>query len=897
MNRFRIYLMLLLMSLAGVTLVGCTEDDDQQVQYGYVQFKVGQSNAPVPEKVATRSNKPEKLADAKKIKLRLFYKGQNIEQTLLLNAYNEENAEYGLRSDKLSLLAGEYRLDAYTLYDKLDRNICHIDFEEEKIPFVIVAGGMQVLHLNPEVNYEYGRVSFKLVKEWATRSAGEDSDYPFSDIRTVDIRVKNLSDDVVTTFEKIPVKYTEDFKQGADEDFMSGLNEEEAKLNQNINAETAYAVCDTILWLKKGEYRILDCTTYSDKNGKTPLGVEQDNTGRIFEIKNDADTKDVNVPINLSKAAEYIKDYIALKQIWEALDGPNWSYAGDVYADGVNWYFNKDIDMWGDQPGVQLDANGRVATISLEGFGPKGVVPDAIGQLTELSILYLGSHSELLGGHLFGRITPDMTAEQMNAIRMDYADRVLDKDFRTGYSDMWQKVIELDPNEKPIKKGISLSGIHFGDMTDSIVGVSKALQRCTNLQQFFIANSPITVDSFFVDIKPESPFYEERDSLSWENLTNLYDIEIFNCPKLTGLPMEMLASIPELQMLNVASNKGITGEQLKKDWETFINGNSGDRLQVLYLGFNNLEETPSYDTLRMMTKLGMIDCTNNQLKTVHPFGKEITLAKVYFDYNKIEKLTAAPDGYFCGFSQLESFSATHNEMTEFPNIFNAKSVYVMQSVDFSYNKISSFEGGDKFKGINSSAVNITHNNLETFPGILFEKGSPMNQLILAGNGMKEIPEGSLKGENTYLLEALDLSNNYLSELPDDFYARTLPYLYGLDLSYNRFSSFPTKPLSISTLNRFFIRYQRDEDGNRILKEWPTGLYTCPSMAIFLIGGNDLRKIEDTISPYIMYFEIADNPNISIDLSSVCDYIYAGYYTLIYDKTQDIRGCDALDLEK
>ena len=896
MNRFRIYLMLLLMSLAGVTLVGCTEDDDQQVQYGYVQFKVGQSNAPAPEKVATRSNKPEKLADAKKIKLRLFYKGQNIEQTLLLNAYNEENAEYGLRSDKLSLLAGEYRLDAYTLYDKLDRNICHIDFEEEKIPFVIVAGGMQVLHLNPEVNYEYGRVSFKLVKEWGkTRAAGEDGGYPFSDIRTVDIRVKNLSDDVVTTFEKIPVKYTEDFKQGADEDFMSGLNEEEAKLNQNINAETAYAVCDTILWLKKGEYRILDCTTYSDKNGKTPLGVEQDNTGRIFEIKNDADTKDVNVPINLSKAAEYIKDYIALKQIWEALDGPNWSYAGDVYADGVNWYFNKDIDMWGDQPGVQLDGNGRVATISLEGFGPKGVVPDAIGQLTELSILYLGSHSELLGGHVFGRVTPNMTEEQLKAIRMDYADRVLDKDFRTGYSDMWQKVIELDPNEKPIKKGISLSGIHFGDMTDSIVGVSKALQRCTNLQQFFIANSPITKEGFFRDIEAGSPYANEQ--LSWENLTALTDIEIFNCPKLTGLPMEMLASIPELQMLNVASNKGITGKQLKKDWETFINGNSGDRLQVLYLGFNNLEETPSYDTLRMMTKLGMIDCTNNQLKTVHPFGKEITLAKVYFDYNKIEKLTAAPDGYFCGFSQLESFSATHNEMTEFPNIFNAKSVYVMQSVDFSYNKISSFEGDDKFKGINASAVNITHNNLETFPGILFEKGSPMNQLILAGNGMKEIPEGSLKGEKTYLLEALDLSNNYLSELPDDFYARTLPYLYGLDLSYNRFSSFPTKPLSISTLNRFFIRYQRDEDGNRILKEWPTGLYTCPSMAIFLIGGNDLRKIEDTISPYIMYFEIADNPNISIDLSSVCDYIYAGYYTLIYDKTQDIRGCDALDLEK
>ncbi len=879
MNRIRIYLMLFMMSLAGVALVGCSDDDNsRQVQYGYVQFKVGQAT--------TRSvGKLESLADAKKLKVTLKYDGHTIEQTLLLNAYNDENAEYGLRSDKLRLLAGEYSLVNYTLYDKLDQEIQKKDIED--CLFTIVAGGMHVQHISPDV-VERGRVSFKLVKEWTqTRGAGSDGYYPFSDIKTVDITVQNSFTRELTTFEKIAVKYTEDFNQSsADENLYPGAK-----------AEASYALCDTIVWLKTGEYRVHHCVTYSDKKGKTMLATEYNPTTETFTIENDVDTKEVNVPINLSETAEYIKDYIALKEIWLALDGPNWSYAGDVEPDGVNWNFNKEIDLWGEQPGVQLDANGRVATISLEGFGPRGVVPDAIGQLTELSILYLGSHSDLLGGHLFGRITPDMTAEQMSAIRMDYADRVLDKDFRTGYSALWQKTIEMDPNEKPIKKGISLKGIHFGDMTNGIVGISRALQRCTNLQQLFIANCPIEVDSFFRDIEPESPFYAERNSLSWENLTTLYDIEIFNCPKLTALPMEMLASIPELQMLNVASNKGISGEQLKADWEAFINGNSGDRLQVLYLGFNNLEETPVYEELRKMTKLGMIDCTNNQLKTVHPFGKEITLAKVFLDYNKIEELTAAPDGYFCGYSQLESFSATNNEMTLFPDIFNAKSVYVMQSVDFSYNKISGFENGDDFKGINSSAVNITNNRLETFPGILFKKGSPMNQLILAGNGMKRIPEGSLQGENTFLLEALDLSYNYLSELPDDFYARTLPYLAGMDLSYNRFSSFPTKPLSISTLSRFFIRYQRDENGNRSLKEWPTGLYTCPSMAVFCIGGNDLRKIEDTISPYIMYFEIADNPNISIDMSSVCDYIYAGYYTLIYDRTQDIRGCDALTLEK
>ena len=33
------------------------------------------------------------------------------------------------------------------------------------------------------------------------------------------------------------------------------------------------------------------------------------------------------------------------------------------------------------------------------------------------------------------------------------------------------------------------------------------------------------------------------------------------------------------------------------------------------------------------------------------------------------------------------------------------------------------------------------------------------------------------------------------------------------------------------------------------------------------------------------------------MSSICPYIEAGMYMLIYDKTQDIRGCDALDIKR
>lgn len=890
MNKRLIYLFTLLLAFVLVGFTSCSENDSiVEGEYGYVQFKLYKNVASDKQSVGkTRAvTELEYLHDANKVKVVLRYDGNSISQTLVLHSYNAENAEYGLRSEKLRLLEGEYQVIGYSLYDKLDKELFACDVNDCK--FEVVKGGLVVQDLYVNA-VERGLASFKLVKEWGnkqnvakTRAAEESNEYPFSNIKVVDIKVQNIATKDVVTIKKVRVNYVEDFANDS---------------TPGKNSAISYALCDTVVWLNAGTYRVQECVTYSDKNGKNMLATEYNTTSKTFEIKDNTLTKDIDVPVNLSETAEYIKDYIALKEIWEALDGPNWSYAGEVEAQGANWNFNKEIDLWGEQPGVQLNSEGRVETISLEGFGPKGVVPDAIGQLTDLAILFLGSHSDLLGGHpLFGRITPGMTVEQKNALRMDYAEKVLQKDFRLGLSETWQKTIDADAKQVPLKKAVSLKGIQFGDMTNGIAGVSKAIMRCTNLQQLFIANCPITSDGFFREIKEESPFFAGKDTLSWEKMTSLYDIEIFNCPKLTALPMDMLGNLPELQMLNVSANKGISGEQLKADWEALINGKCGAKIQVIYFGFNNLKEFPEHEELKKMVKLGMIDCTNNQIEKVHPFGKEINLAQVYLDYNKIKEIPAAPDGYFIGFSQLETFSASHNEIELFPDIFNAKSIDVCQSVNFSYNKIAGFENGDNFKGINASQINLSDNYLKTFPGVLFKKGSPMNYLVLAGNGMEEIPEGSLTGENSFMLEALDLSYNYLSKLPDDFYSRNLTYLAGLDLSYNCFAEFPTKPLSIGYLSRYFIRYQRDKDGNRILKEWPTGLYTCPSLNFFCIGGNDIRKIEDTISPDIFYFEIADNPNISIDLSAVCDYIRLGYYMLVYDRTQDIRGCDALDLER
>ena len=870
------------------TIVGCSDnkEDLEQTQYGYVQFNILKS-ASYDDFVDSRAlDKLNFLNDAKKVEVVLQRNGETISQTLVLNSYNKENAEFGLRSDKLRLLVGEYSISGYHFYDSLDKLI--LSGETDDNLFTVVSGGLTSKAL-PVASVEYGMVSFKLVKEFTKTRATAENTYPFGNIKLVDISVKNTFTSEVTEIKKVSVTYVEDFKSGAqDENLYPGKN-----------AETSYFECDTVAWLKAGTYQICGYTTYSDKNGKTVLEVANVSANTSFVVRDNKLTEKVEVPVSLSENAEYIKDYLALKKIWEALDGPNWYYVGISEPVGSNWNFNKDIDLWGDQPGVILDNDGRVVSITLEDFGAKGIVPDEIGQLTKLAALYLGSHSELLGGHAFSRdFKLNMTESERKAMRMDYDKNVLARDFREGFSENMRYGFELMPDAKPIKSNrISTKAIAFGDLTNGIVGVSKAVMRLTELEQFYIANSPITTENFFREIKLSSPFYAERNELNWANFNKLYDVEIYNCPNLTALPMEMLANLPELQMLNIASNRGISGIQLKKDWEAFIDGLSGPKIQVIYMGYNNLEEFPKHEDLKKVVRLGMLDCVHNKVKKVHPFGKEINFTKLYLDYNEITEIPHAEDGYFFGYSDVETFTCTHNKITTFPDIFNAKSVYIMGSLDFSYNQISSFENGDNFRGVNTGQLNLSNNHLTQFPGILFKKESPIYYLILAGNGMTEIPEGSMEGKNAYLLEAIDLSYNKLTKLSDDFYATTLPYLTGIDLSYNSFSKFPTAPLSIGTLQQFHIRHQRDDEGNRCLREWPTGLYTCPSLMYFTIGSNDLRKINDTISPNILVFEIKDNPNISIDLSAVCDYISIGYYLLIYDKTQDIRGCDILDLEE
>lgn len=905
MNLHKLYsiffLPLIISLLTIVVATGCSDDDEAlQSQYGYVQFKLYKSTS-FDKGTVTRgvTDKLESLFDAQKIMVVMTHNGTTVSQTLPLNAYNANNAEYGLRSDKLQLLAGTYKIIGYYLYDKLDKVLLAGPAGEDN-EFTVVSGGLQEQTLTVDA-VSRGTVTFKLTKEGlSTRAAGE---YLFSNIRFIDVTVMNTFTRVTTGLKGMKVTYEEDSKENQNPD--------------NVNdkyMDIGVARCDSAVWLPAGTYQVVAYTTYSQSGSTKPELETQSVRGEPFIVEDNKLTEDANVPIQLKETAEYIKDYKALKAIWEALDGKNWKYNSGIVDNTVhpsNWNFNKELDMWGDQPGVDLDANGRVTGLSLAGFGAKGRVPDAIGQLTELKTLAFGTHGETLSGRLFGedKLAPDMTEEQKQRIRMHYKRMFLDYDPRLNMSELLQDGINRHPKLQPIKKDnrITLKDTQIGGLTNRITFISKAVQRLTKLQNLYLANSPITYDNIATDWEDATSEYAKQyadEELSWSNLKDLTDVELYNCPKLTQIP-EFVYDLPELQLLNVACNKGISADQLTADWKRLADDeDTGPKVQILYLGYNNLEKFPESESLQKMVKLGLLDCVHNNVNHLEAFGTNVKLSDLMLSYNQIEEI---PDN-FCAFTdQVEGLGFSHNKLKYIPNIFNANSVYVMGSVDFSYNEIGS-EGSnikcpmDQYKGINASTVTLSYNKIKKFPTELFASGSPISTIDLSNNLMTSIPENSLKPKNgnyknTYLLTIIDLRFNKLTSLSDDFRATTLPYLSNMDVSYNCFSKFPTQPLNSSQLKAFGIRHQRDAEGNRILREWPTGITTCPSLIQLQIGSNDIRKVDEKLTPQLYILDIGDNPNISIDVTSVCPYIEAGMYVLIYDTTQDIRGCDALGIER
>lgn len=874
---------LLLILSALIIAIGCTksEPDYRNDDYGFAQFKLYKQAS-----YGTRAVKPtlDYLAEACKVKVTLGYGETTLAQTLTLYSV-EGSAEFGLRSDKLQLLTGEYRLVAFSLYDTADELIYAGTPEAESV-FTVTSGGLTVHDITVKVAQRgSARFTLKKAKEdfsnAPTRAVARQ--YTFDEIKYVTLTVGQvLQSGSVTNpikIEKLPAKFSMHFDEDIEMSSVEGYR-------------TSTVACDSLVSLPAAKYRVVAYETYD--SGKNLL--ESNASPKLSEFTvEDNKTTEADVSVTLYQSDEYLKDYYALYEIWKSLDGENWSYVGENFPRGANWEFNKDPDLWGDQPGVQLHSNGRVAKIDISGFAFRGDLSPAIGQLTELIELYLGTHNDTNLISYDPTLDSSKSLSERNRTRLqshgEYlriihpatqfaepcARALAENNIHIAATSLYDTMSEGDIiDRKSGEQRIRKMDTNHGTMCNGLRSLPAEIGKLTKLQYLFIANGAL-------ETLPE----EVGDLLSCT------DFELYNCSKLKTFPLQ-IARIPELVSINISNNSQWSAEQIYAGMDAIARGASKEKIQILYARQNSLEELP--ESFKNMTKISLLDLAYNKISKVHPLGKNVSPVQLYLDNNLLETLPADSEGYFCGYADSEAFSVRYNRLKKVPNIFSAKSSSPLTSVDFSGNDIDGFEGEENgtYRGIKVETFTLAQNpKLTKYPKALATTNSTVAYIILRGCNIDQIPEGSFEYENSIYLNSLDLSYNNLTDLPREMHAVNLPYLYGVELSFNNFEHFPFEPLDSSYLTVFAIRSQRNSAGERCLREWPEGIFNHKGLRGLYLGSNDLRKIEDTISTLIYYLDISDNPNIIFDATDICYAWQAGAYILIYDKSQTILNCDAM----
>lgn len=845
---------LILALLSSVLLfTGCTDEAEpvSEPGYGYVQFHLFKKGS-----YTKAGDKLEYLRDAAKIRVTLRSQDNDIiTPVAVVEAVDKNLSEWGLQTAKIRLIAGKYTMTAYEIYDGLDNSVL-VGSPSETVVLDVKPNGIVSEDIALNV-VDRGWAKFRLVKDLSEivgTKAGKDGadEHPFYGIQSVDLTVKNKNTGEITEITNIEVTHKfVDGEKAADPDYISGI-----------------CVSDTLVALKGGTYTVTKFRTYFDyfrKVYETSTNVAENE----FVVKDNQET-DADVPVTLHTTSGHVQDALALREIWEALDGPNWR---------IKWEFNCDVDAWTANTGVQILGNGRVASLDLTGTGAKGAMPAAIAKLTELRKLTLGTigYNAAAGGTTVttGRKLTYFTPEDHEA---DRRLTIGTRDPRSRFSKELQQSFEIAGD--PVKPGVKSLSERMPVMykpevnATDIVSLPDEINQLKNLEHITIAFSPIK--TFPVDMS---------------GLTALTDVEIFACTELTEFP-KGLATCPKLTSLTYSFNVNTAVSSMEEGISAINNGPASKTIQLLYFPNQRIDNMPDLSNIPRLSVLVIQGCGLKSFTA--PFSKDQFFVQFMASDNELTSLPRDEKGNFLAYNaETEEVNFSGNKFTELPDIFDAKSAYQVGTVDFSKNQIASVEHGDAYRGIKAATFDISYNKLKELPVQLFgTSSSSISYLKIDGNGMEKISKEAIEGKYTYRTTTISMAYNKLKSLPDEFDSLTFPYLSGIDMSYNRFDYFPYTAVNNQYLSVFIFRHQRDADGDRCMRTWPAGIgQALAGLRALYLGSNDIRVVTDELSYMIYNLDIQDNPNISIDVSAVCSYIKSGWFNLMCSPGQDIRGCD------
>ena len=557
--------LLILALLSSVLLfTGCTEEAEpvSEPGYGYVQFHLFKKGS-----YTKAGDKLEYLRDAAKIRVTLRSQDNDIiTPVAVVEAVDKNLSEWGLQTAKIRLIAGKYTMTAYEIYDGLDNSVL-VGSPSETVVLDVKPNGIVSEDIALNV-VDRGWAKFRLVKDLSEivgTKAGKDGadEHPFYGIQSVDLTVKNKNTGEITEITNIEVTHKfVDGEKAADPDYISGI-----------------CVSDTLVALKGGTYTVTKFRTYFDyfrKVYETSSNVAENE----FVVKDNQKT-DADVPVTLHTTSGHVQDALALREIWEALDGPNWR---------IKWEFNCDVDAWTANTGVQILGNGRVASLDLTGTGAKGAMPAAIAKLTELRKLTLGTigYNAAAGGTTVttGRKLTYFTPEDHEAGRRL---TIGTRDPRSRFSKELQQSFEIagDPVKPSVKSLSERMPVMYKPEVNAtdIVSLPDEINQLKNLEHITIAFSPIK--TFPADMS---------------GLTALTDVEIFACTELTEFP-KGLATCPKLTSLTYSFNVNTAVSSMEEGISAINNGPASKTIQLLYFPNQRIDNMPDLSNIPRLSVL------------------------------------------------------------------------------------------------------------------------------------------------------------------------------------------------------------------------------------------------------------------------------------------------------
>ncbi|TYH56958.1 hypothetical protein ES332_D08G056700v1 [Gossypium tomentosum] len=392
-------------------------------------------------------------------------------------------------------------------------------------------------------------------------------------------------------------------------------------------------------------------------------------------------------------------------------------------------------------------------------------------------------------------------------------------------------------------KSLNLSENNIADLVDNQVSLSSVFN---NLEILVLSGNNFN-DSVLSKLK----------SLTKLKTLDLSDNRIISLRHFEG---EKVQPMMNLEVLD------LSGNLLKNNDLTYLKGLSS--LKSLNIGGNQLEGSIDIRVLNNLTKLKLLDLSDNKIESLqssHDGERPLNVTnfeELYLDSNSFTNSLLAQ---LNGFSNLKSLSIRGNQLNGSINIKVLNNLTRLKTLDLSDNKIESLQSPHD----GERPFNLT--NLEE---LYLDSNSFANSLLAQLSGFSN-------------LKSLNIRNNQLKGSINIKDLNALSNLEKLDMSNNEVKEFvPTKnkenesleKLKVATLNNVFI------NGTVSLMQL---LETFSSVNTLYLRDNHFN---DTISTQDQLHVSSKIEELVLDGSYINNNILQGIGVLASLKILSLRGC-------